>query len=130
MNRKQRRIQEAKSQKPNGKPQPSGPKAPMDEAAIERFNKLMSGEAEPPNAFVAYLVQKANGSNAELIALQNNIQQGEQQLAQMRQQALRLQGEVNKYVEDIRAWDKKLVEGGEPKPEPVVAPAPAEVPKQ
>jgi hypothetical protein len=111
MNRKQRRIQEAKSQKPNGKPQPSGPKAPMDEAAIERFNKLMSGEAEPPNAFVAYLVQKANGSNAELIALQNNIQQGEQQLTAMKAEAQKLQGVIQNYIEDIRAWDKKSVEG-------------------
>lgn len=110
MNRKDRRTQEAKNR--NGTAPVVQKTAAPDDAANQRIEKLLQGDLEAPNQFVAYLVKQAKQARQDLAVLSNNIQQGEQQLAQMRQNALRLQGQVSKYIEDIRAWDKEVLDGG------------------
>ena len=86
------------------------PKNPGQQIA-DRLNDLIEGKVKPPNPFVGYMIQKFTEARAAHIALQNNIQQGEQQLTAMKAEAQKLQGVIQNYIEDIRAWDKKSVEG-------------------
>jgi len=91
------------------------------EEANERILKMIRGKIEPPNEFVAYCLEKLRESRAEYEALSSNIRNAEQQLEAMKQRQLVVQGETNKYLEDIRNWDKDLVaEPGETE----AAPAP------
>lgn len=93
------------------------------EEANERILKMIRGKIEPPNEFVAYCLEKLRESRAEYEALSANIRGAEQQLEAMKQRQLVVQGENNKYLEDIRNWDKELApdESGS---KPEAAPAP------
>jgi phage shock protein A len=90
-----------------GRPQPKPNGKLAIDAATQRIEQMLNGTLTPTNEFVVYLVEQAKKSRQDLMVLQANIQQAEQQLAGMRQNMHRLQGQAAKYVEDIRAWDNK-----------------------
>lgn len=76
----------------------------------ERISKMLAGVIEPPNRFVAYLLEKLKKARTEYEQLQAQITQGRQVLAELERRLLVVQGEHNKYVEDVRAWDKQIDE--------------------
>ena len=84
----------------------------------ERLGKLLAGQEEPSNQFVAYLVEQLRSGNNEFRQVQQAIQELNQKLAQLQKRAIQLQGEQNKYVQDIMAWmDRDLTKptgDGEP----------------
>jgi len=70
----------------------------------ERLGALLSGKEEPSNEFTAYLVEQLRVGNAEFRQVQQAIQELNQRLAQLQKRAIQLQGEQNKYVQDIMRW--------------------------
>jgi hypothetical protein len=76
----------------------------------ERLMKMLRGQVSPPNSFVAYMLDKVKESRAEYEAVSANVRNLEQQLEALRRRQLMLQGEHDKYIEDIRNWDKEVVE--------------------
>ena len=79
-----------------------------EEEATARLRDLVSGKVEPPNEFVAYLIQKMIQARTEYIAVASSIQETTTRLAQMKERVVSLQAENNKYLDDIKAWDRKL----------------------
>lgn len=75
---------------------------------VARLRALMSGEVEPPNEFVAYLISKARTCKKTFEGVQNDIQKVRKQLKQLEGEALRLEGQHNSYLQDIEAWDRAL----------------------
>jgi hypothetical protein len=94
------------------------------EQAEKRIKDLIDGREPPPNPFVEYMLDKLRVSRKEFDELGKNVQQTRAALEAMEKRLLVVQGEHNKYLEDIRVWDRKLDEKGEP----VVVPALAAVP--
>lgn len=81
----------------------------------ERLGALLSGQEEPSNEFVAYLVGQLRAGNAEYRQVQQATQELNQKLAQLQRRAIQLQGEQNKYAQDIMRWmDKDKPTGKQP----------------
>lgn len=70
----------------------------------KRLGDLLSGEEEPGNEFVAYLVAELRAGNAEYRQVQQAIQELNQRLGQLQKRAIQLQGEQSKYAKDIQRW--------------------------
>lgn len=86
-----------------------------DDQMKERLGALLSGQKEPANEFVAYLVGQLRAGNAEYRQVQQAIQELNQKLAQLQRRAIQLQGEQNKYAQDIMRWmDKDKPTGKQP----------------
>lgn len=79
---------------------------------------LLNGKIEAPNKFVAYLIEKANDAKAEATVAFNNAVQHEKAAQQLKAKGSDLRAQFQKYLEDIQAWDKMIVDG-----EPVEASA-------
>lgn len=84
------------------------PSPPLDPAAQEvmkqRMAALIDGKIPPPNEFVKYLVDRLRTGNEEFRVVQQNIQELNNRLNQFQKRAIQLQGEQNKYAQDITAW--------------------------
>lgn len=74
----------------------------------QRMQELMSGQSQPPNEFVGYLLEKLKECRMEHDAVQRNIRELSQRLKQMEERALMLIGQHDKYVADIQQWDRPL----------------------
>lgn len=73
-----------------------------------RIRELLTKKVAPPNQFVAYLLGKLRDCRAEYEVLSMNIRNATQQLTTMKERLLALQGEHDKYLEDIQEWDHLL----------------------
>ncbi len=82
-----------------------------------RMRDLLNGKREPPNKFVAYLIEKAKDASGEFMVVQKNAAHTRKTLQQNEDRLLELKGEYNKYIEDIRAWDKEVIDGEGSAPE-------------
>jgi hypothetical protein len=101
------KVEEKVPQQPPASVEPGEPTAIKE--GNERVAQLLSGEAESPNKFVTYLLEKLRKARTEFEDVSSRIQQGRQFLAALEKKQLVLQGEHNKYIEDIKAWDKQVV---------------------
>lgn len=111
MNRQQRRAAAAKEKKLKKVDD-------LKQDPADRISDLVKGKVSPPNDVVKYLVEKLKATKEELDELVNSMNQARQAAAAMEKRVIQLQGAHNKYLEDIRNWDKRVVEDeAEPEPE-------------
>lgn len=116
MNRQQRRAAAAADRKLK-KVDNAEEGSPQTQA--DRITDLIKGKVKPPNDVVKYLVEKLNANKDELDELVSSLNQARQAAASMEKRIIALQGAHNKYLEDIRNWDKRVVEDeAEPESEP------------
>ncbi len=76
----------------------------------KRLNDLLEGKEPPPNKFVSYMLDKIRAARKEFDELRGAMQKARAALMSMERRQLVLQGEHNKYIEDIMVWDKKAVD--------------------
>ena len=74
----------------------------------QRMQRLLTGKIPAPNEFVGYMLEQMRSCRAEFEALQANIREMENRLTAMRNRSLVLQGEHDKYIQDIQQWDRPL----------------------
>lgn len=126
-NRKQRRIAaskkgqkkmgvEVQTDKRNLKPGEASPfkPAPLQRGPVEdpaekqeRLQKLVSGRITPPNEMVRYFVDQLRQVFAETDAVNKQLQQHRAAATQAENRVRELLGMRNKYLDDIRHWDKE-----------------------
>ena len=75
-----------------------------------RLRDLLEGKEPPPNKFVSYMLDKIRAARGEFDELRGTMQKARAALLSMERRQLVLQGEHNKYIEDIMAWDKKTID--------------------
>lgn len=75
----------------------------------ERLNDIIKGNVEPPNEVVKYLVEKLRATKDEIDELTNSLAQARNAVASMEKRLFSTSGAYNKYIEDIRNWDKQVV---------------------
>ena len=81
-----------------------------------RLGALLSGEEEPANEFVGYLVEQLRAGNQEYRVVEQTIKELTVELNQAQKRAIQLQGEQAKYARDIMAWmDRDKPQGNKPK---------------
>ena len=102
-----------KAKKTNNKPAPGiaqvVPKLPtLDQQQF--IQALVAGKKVAKNQFSAYKVDQLREVTAQRDILMQKIQQGEQQLAALRQQMVMLEGAATQCVQDILVWDEKDVD--------------------
>ncbi len=88
---------------------------------LNRLRRLVSGDEASPNRMVTYLLGQLKEAEAELGAIDRNLQQAEAQVAQMRTEFNRVDGRVQARVDDLANW---IDEPGDDVPEAAEAPAP------
>jgi hypothetical protein len=113
-----------------------GEKAVDPTEQVERINKLISGRMEAPNEFITYLVNQVRQVIRESDAVNKELSRHEAAAEQLRMRRSELKGAHQKYIEDIRAFDKPepplgkpeaALKGDNEKPDPV---APEDEPKK
>ena len=78
---------------------------PLNNPAISaRLDRLVKGQEKPLNEFVEYMLDQFRANAVEYRTVQANIQELTRKLNQLNNRAIQLQGEQNKYVQDILAW--------------------------
>lgn len=76
----------------------------------KRLKDLLEGKEPSPNEFVSYMLDKVRAARAEFDDLRDAMQRARIALLNMERRQLVLQGEHNKYIADIMAWDKKTTD--------------------
>lgn len=87
------------------------PASAKNQAKKQRLEDLISGRAEPPNEFAAYLITQVRDTLGKGNALSQRISLARRQLEQMEHEALRLEGAAEQCAADLSRWDKPLATG-------------------
>lgn len=78
------------------------------DARFQRTQDLLSGRAQPPNQFASYIVECLKGDLARGQQAQLELKSVLARKAELEDELLRLEGRANKYLEDLREWDREL----------------------
>jgi chromosome segregation ATPase len=70
----------------------------VEKEFADHLGKLLEGKIEPESAEIAYFVKSLTEYRNQHQSLVSNIQQGEQQLAQLKTQAMKLEGAIEQGV--------------------------------
>lgn len=95
-NRVQRKIDAKPTTPPDGQKH--------DQEFLQKVQAMLRREIDAPNEYVAYQLGQLREAQAEFQALQSNVQQGEQQLQNMRNELQRSDGRIDARLSDIRIW--------------------------
>lgn len=71
-----------------------------------RVQDLITGTVQPPNEVAAYFVRKIQVGLAQGQDVARKLSAARTTVAQLEQEALRLEGQVHAHVQDLKAWDK------------------------
>jgi hypothetical protein len=76
-----------------------------------RIQKLLDGEVESPNAFVTYLIKQARKTQSDGNKAAQEVVKHEQMAKTLRSQVADNRAQFQKYLDDIREWDKRGLAG-------------------
>jgi len=74
------------------------------EAWMQRIGPVLQGKEPAPNKFVEYLAKQAVAADQERMDLLNRLKDAENQIGQMRERVVSLDGQVKARIGDIKAW--------------------------
>jgi hypothetical protein len=98
-------------------PMQQQPPTPEEQQLVQ---ELIQGARTSDSEVVNYKLDQMREVMAQREVLMNNIRQGEQQLAAMRQQVVMLDGQQNQCIQDILVWNEKS--NGKQKQQPEATP--------
>jgi hypothetical protein len=76
-----------------------GKKPTIDQATMERIERLVGGKEAPPTTAANHALRRLKAANAECGAADRNLVQGRAQIRQLETQLERLSGRVSVFVE-------------------------------
>lgn len=87
---------------------PGEAQAPPDEKESARLTELISGKADPPNEYAKYIVEQIRMARASVDFYRGEINNGLRILEQMKKQLIAAEALNDRYLDDLRNWDKPV----------------------
>jgi peptidoglycan hydrolase CwlO-like protein len=78
---------------------------------MDVVKELLEGKIDPPNEFVTYLRDQANGLRTRFGELDGFVMKARKELEAAEAEKHQLQGAHNKAIADLKHWAEKAAEG-------------------
>ena len=96
-----------------GPPQFADPTGGMPQEQMDRLQKLLSGQVQPPNPFAEYIIQQLRETMAKGQNISQKLVVYRSQVKKLEEESLRLEGVAEQHLKDLAEWDKPLANASE-----------------